>query len=47
VLEAAARCFPDASVERVPAAGHSVYFERPDGFNAIVERFLAAGVTKS
>jgi len=24
----------------VPEAGHSVYFERPAVFNAIVERFL-------
>jgi pimeloyl-ACP methyl ester carboxylesterase len=42
VIEAAARCFPDARVERVPEAGHSVYFERPDAFNALVERFVAS-----
>ena len=40
VCEVAAGHFRDARVERVPAAGHSVYFERPDVFNAIVERFL-------
>jgi 3-oxoadipate enol-lactonase len=42
VLELAAACFPDARLERVPAAGHSVYFERPQVFNQIVDRFLAA-----
>jgi 3-oxoadipate enol-lactonase len=41
VCEVAARHFPNARVERVAAAGHSVYFERPDRFNAIVDRFLA------
>ena len=40
VLEIAAACFRDARLESVPAAGHSVYFERPQVFNAIVERFL-------
>ena len=40
VLEIAAACLPNARVESVPATGHSVYFERPTTFNAIVERFL-------
>ena len=40
ILEAAARCFPNATVARVPAAGHSVYFERPDRFNELVDQFL-------
>jgi len=26
----------------VPAAGHSVYFERPQAFNRLVDEFLAA-----
>lgn len=42
VCELAAQCFANARVEHVPAAGHSVYFERPDVFNAVVERFLAS-----
>lgn len=42
VCEIAARYFRNARVEHVPAAGHSVYFERPAEFNAIVERFLCA-----
>jgi 3-oxoadipate enol-lactonase len=40
LLSIAAACFPNARLERVPAAGHSVYFERPVIFNEIVERFL-------
>lgn len=40
VLEAAAALIPGARLERVPAAGHSVYFERPARFNALVEAFL-------
>jgi 3-oxoadipate enol-lactonase len=41
VLAHAATHFPDARVVRVPEAGHSVYFERPAAYNAIVDRFLA------
>ncbi|MEX2246562.1 MAG: alpha/beta hydrolase [Dehalococcoidia bacterium] len=41
VVEAAATHFRDARVIRVPAAGHSVYFERPTAFNRIVEDFLS------
>lgn len=32
---------PRGKSVRVPAAGHSVYFERPDEFNRIVEEFIA------
>jgi hypothetical protein len=32
---------PKARVERVEAAGHSVYFERAPRFNRLVEDFLA------
>ncbi len=32
---------PGAHVERIPQAGHSVYFERPDLFNRVVADFLA------
>ena len=38
---ALARLMPKAEVARVPDAGHSVYFERPQRFNELVERFLA------
>jgi len=41
VVEAAAAAFPNARLARVPAAGHSVYFERAARFNELVERFLA------
>jgi len=37
---ALARLTPGARVETVPEAGHSVYFERPQRFNALVETFL-------
>ena len=40
MLSIAASYVPHASVASVPAAGHSVYFERPAVFNEIVERFL-------
>jgi pimeloyl-ACP methyl ester carboxylesterase len=33
---------PGARLARVPAAGHSVYFERPEAFNRLVDEFLAA-----
>lgn len=42
VLELAAACLPRARLVRVPAAGHSVYFERAAVFNALVEEFLTA-----
>jgi pimeloyl-ACP methyl ester carboxylesterase len=32
--------FPNARLERVPAAGHSVYFERAAHFNRVVAAFL-------
>ena len=31
-----------ARLARVPEAGHSVYWERPDAFNRLVDEFLAA-----
>jgi pimeloyl-ACP methyl ester carboxylesterase len=37
-----ARLMPKAEAARVPDAGHSVYFERPQRFNELVERFLVA-----
>jgi len=38
---ALARLMPHARVARVPDAGHSVYFERPQRFNELVAGFLA------
>lgn len=40
VIEAGARAIPGAKVTRVPEAGHSVYFEKPDIFNFEVFRFI-------
>ena len=41
VADALAPLMPDARVACVPAAGHSVYFERAAEFNKIVDEFLA------
>lgn len=41
LIELAAAQIPGARVERVPHAGHSVYFERPAVFNAVLDRFLS------
>ncbi|MDA1258379.1 MAG: alpha/beta hydrolase [Chloroflexi bacterium] len=40
IIEAAARITPGARLERVPQAGHSVYFERPSEFNEVLAGFL-------
>lgn len=42
LADALALEMPDARVEHVPDAGHSVYFERAARFNPLVEDFLAA-----
>jgi 3-oxoadipate enol-lactonase len=39
-VEIFAALVPDARLVRVPAAGHSVYFERAAVFNSLVDRFL-------
>jgi 3-oxoadipate enol-lactonase len=44
-MELMARRIPHARFVQVPAAGHSVYFERPEEFNRIVTEFLRAAVT--
>ena len=41
LIEIASSCVPGARFERVPQTGHSVYFERPAAFNALLETFLA------
>ncbi len=41
LIELAATHIPHARVERVPLTGHSVYFERPAAFNAILDNFLS------
>lgn len=38
---ATASLMPDARLVRIPEAGHSVYFERPDQYNRVVDAFLA------
>ena len=45
VMEMMAQRIPHARFVKVPGAGHSVYFEKPDDFNRIVGDFLSeAGV---
>ncbi len=41
LIELAASHIRVARIERVPRSGHSVYFERPAAFNAILEKFLS------
>lgn len=41
-VERLSSLIPGARLQRVPQAGHSVYFERPDAFNRVVADFLAA-----
>lgn len=41
MIDLAAAAFPAARVQLVPRAGHSVYFERPAEFNAILGGFLS------
>ena len=44
VIEAGVRAIPGARLLRVPEAGHSVYFEKPDIFNFEVLRFIESAV---
>ncbi|MEX0785656.1 MAG: alpha/beta hydrolase [Dehalococcoidia bacterium] len=41
-VELLASLLPNARLERVPEAGHSVYFERAETFNQLVDGFLSA-----
>jgi 3-oxoadipate enol-lactonase len=43
-MELMARRIPHARFVKVPGAGHSVYFERPDEFNRIVLEFLRGAI---
>ena len=43
-MELMARQIPHARFVKVPAAGHSVYFEQPDEFNRIVLEFLRSAI---
>jgi 3-oxoadipate enol-lactonase len=42
LMEMIARRIPQARLVKVPGAGHSVYFERPEEFNRILLEFLKA-----
>ena len=43
-MELMARQIPHARFVKVPAAGHSVYFERPNEFNRIMLEFLRSAI---
>lgn len=40
LVEALSTVVPGAKLEIVPEAGHSVYFERAERFNRVVDQFL-------
>jgi 3-oxoadipate enol-lactonase len=44
IMEMITRQIPHARFVKVPGAGHSVYFERPDEFNRIALEFLLGAV---
>ena len=37
-----AQNLPNTQLARVPKSGHSVYFERPQEFNRLLDEFLTA-----
>jgi pimeloyl-ACP methyl ester carboxylesterase len=39
-IEALAKLLPRGRLARVPNAGHSVYFERSEAFNRLVDDYL-------
>lgn len=41
IADALAPMMPNAKVQHVPRAGHSVYFQRADVFNRLVDSFLS------
>ena len=43
LIREASRRLPSSRVEFVPDAGHSVYFEKPEVFNHIVDSFISDG----
>jgi len=46
-MELMARRLPHARFVKVPRAGHSVYFERPDEFNRIILEFLRGAIARA
>ncbi len=41
-LEGLVAAFPNGRFAVIPNAGHSPYFEAPDAYNAVIQRFLAS-----
>ena len=46
LVEALAAMVPEAKLEVVPEAGHSVYFERAERFNRVVDQFLSESLAR-
>lgn len=40
MMHGVAKALPGAEIEEIPGAGHSIYFEMPERFNALVSDFL-------
>ena len=47
LMQMAQEVIPGSSLIRVPEAGHSVYYERPDIFNFLVHSFLKESATNA
>lgn len=45
IIEAMHRAMPGSELVKVPGAGHSVYYEKPEEYNRIVMEFLGKRVT--
>jgi pimeloyl-ACP methyl ester carboxylesterase len=45
-IEDIARSWPQAAVHIIPGAGHALYLEQPDAFNALLSRFLSESTEK-
>jgi len=46
IMELMARRIPQSKLVRVPGAGHSVYFEKPEEFNGILNGFLSEALAR-
>jgi len=46
-IEDIARAWPGAAVHVIPGAGHALYLEQPDKFNALLSAFLAKSTGQS
>jgi pimeloyl-ACP methyl ester carboxylesterase len=45
-IEDIAKAWPGAAVHIIPGAGHALYLEQPEAFNALLSRFLSKSMDK-